>query len=116
MQNKYLEMMEATQQAIERAGEISRTAETVTNMLGIHKDDLSRMAEVIAGRFQAIREMLGKDEKEFLAQIGTMRSELDAAIANMQGAEPSTSEAHEPSAGLVTAEQTYVGGGNAEAE
>lgn len=88
MQNAYLEMMEATQRAISRANDISATAEKVTNMLGVHKDDLSRMGEVIAGRFQAIREMLGNDEKEFMAQIGTMKAELDAAIAKMSGVPP----------------------------
>jgi ABC-type transporter Mla subunit MlaD len=88
MQNAYLEMMEATQRAISRANDISATAEKVTNMLGVHKDDLARMGEVISGRFQAIRESLAKDEADFLAQIGTMRSELDAAIAKMQGVPP----------------------------
>lgn len=128
MQTKYLEMMQATQQAIERAGEISRTAETVTNMLGVHKDDLARMGEVISGRFQAIREMLSKDEADFLAQIGTMRSELDAAIAKMQGVPPEDLSGFGSASGRppgespvevseelrALSEKAYVGGDNAE--
>jgi hypothetical protein len=85
MQNKYLEMMEATQKVISRANDISATAEKVTNMLGIHKDDLARMAEVIGGRFQAIRTQLIQDEEQFLAQIDTLTKELDGAVAALRG-------------------------------
>ena len=126
MQNAYLEMMEATQRAISKANDISATAEKVTNMLGIHKDDLGRMGEVISGRFKAIRELLGNDEKEFLAQIGTMRSELDAAIAKMQGVPPEDLSGFGSASGRppgespvevsaelkALSEQTYVGGDN----
>lgn len=110
MQNAYLEMMEATQRAISRANDISATAEKVTNMLGVHKDDLARMGKIISGRFQAIREMLSNDEADFLAQIGTMRSELDSAIAKMQGVEPA---AETPTEATQPAE-AIEGGSNAE--
>lgn len=85
MQNKYLEMMEATQRAISKANEISASAETVTNMLGIHKDDLARTKEMISGRFEAIRAMLQADEAVMLEQIDTLTKELDTAIDLMRG-------------------------------
>jgi hypothetical protein len=88
VQNKYLEMMEATQRAISKANEISASAEQVTNMLGVHKDDLARMGEIITGRFNAIREMLVRDEKEMLEQIETLIKELDTAIKVMLGVPP----------------------------
>jgi hypothetical protein len=105
MQNAYLEMMEATQRAISRANDISATAEKVTNMLGVHKDDLQRMGETITGRFAAIRDMLARDEAEMQAQIATLTGELDGAIAALQGKVAETIPATP-----VTAEQIYLGG------
>lgn len=85
MQNKYLEMMEATQKVISRANDISATAEKVTNMLGVHKDDLARTKELISGRFEAIRAMLQTDETAMLEQIDTLTKELDGAVAALRG-------------------------------
>jgi hypothetical protein len=85
MQNKYLEMMEATQKVISRANDISATAEKVTNMLEIHKDDLARTKELISGRFEAIRAMLQADETVMLEQIDTLTKELNGAVAALRG-------------------------------
>lgn len=114
MQNKYLEMMEATQRVISRANDISATAEKVTNMMGVHKDDLAQMGEVITGRYDAIVEMLQKDKVGMLDRIATLTKELDEAIAALQGkvaeapaANPAPTEAEILAANIA-------GGGNAE--
>jgi hypothetical protein len=88
VQTKYLQMMQHTQQAIERANEISATAERVTNMLGVHRDDLQRMGETVAATFQAIRTQLQTEETAILLQIETLKGELDQAVTALKGEPP----------------------------
>jgi hypothetical protein len=85
MQNNYLQMMEATQALIARANDISASAEVVSNMLGVHKDDLGELRVALATRFKTIRATLEEDEAKFLKQIDTLAAELDEARGMIQG-------------------------------
>ena len=92
MQTKYLQMMQHTQQAIERANEISATAERVTNMLRVHRDDLERMGETITATFDAIENQLRTEKAALLLQLATLKGELDQAVIALKGEPPAPAE------------------------